>query len=83
MSILLYIIGRYSSIITKSSASGTISSFKMTTAEMNIILQPGQQSWPGLAWYRPGQKFQNSAWPGRPLGAFQAPGQAGSSDLEA
>jgi hypothetical protein len=42
ISILLYIIGRYLSIITKSSACGTISCFKMTTEEMNIKSQPGQ-----------------------------------------
>jgi hypothetical protein len=49
ISILLYIIGRYLSIITKSSTCDTISCFKMTMEEMNIISQPGHQGWPGLA----------------------------------
>ncbi len=34
----------------KSSACGAISCFKMFTGEMDIILQPGHQGWPGLAW---------------------------------
>ena len=65
----------------------------MVTGEINIISQPGQQFRPGLAWtrlnilagrIRPGQIFKiqpgQVAWPGRPPGACQAPGQAGSSD---
>ena len=56
ISILLHIIGRYLSIITKSSACGTISCFKMTTGEMNIISQPGHQGWPGLT-TRPGRQL--------------------------
>ena len=66
----------------------------MVTGEINIISQPGQQLWPGLAWarldilagrIRPGQIFKiqpgQVAWPGRPPGACQAPGQAGSSGV--
>jgi hypothetical protein len=60
----------------------------MITGEINIIFQPGQQLWPGLAWSqaeyiswadqaRP--NFQNSAWTGGL--ACQAPGQAGSSGV--
>jgi hypothetical protein len=45
----------------------------MITGEINIISQPGEQCWPGLAWIRsdilPGldqarPNFQNSAWIG-------------------
>jgi hypothetical protein len=64
----------------------------MITGEINVISQPGRQFWPGMAWtrsdilagrIRPGQIFKiqpgQEAWPGRPPGAWQAPGQAGSS----
>jgi hypothetical protein len=61
--------------------------------EYHIAARPPRLAWPGLiaGWVytwadqaRP--KISNSAWPGawpaRPPGACQAPGQAGSSDLK-
>jgi hypothetical protein len=60
----------------------------MTTEEINIISHPGHQLWPDLVtrldikWTDQARsKFQNSAWPGWPPGAYEAVGQAGSSDL--
>jgi hypothetical protein len=59
--------------------------------EYQIAPRPPTLAWPGLVTrrilnerIRPGQNFKThpgqAAWPGRPPGACQAAGQAGSSD---
>jgi hypothetical protein len=67
----------FCTIITKSSAFGTISCFKMTTGEMNITSKPGHQGYT-LAWQQAGY----IRWTDQARSKISKFRQAGSSELD-